>query len=92
MHKRLVAGLSRLVKMFAKQFYWYKLRALLFKLRCPGLFSSPFVSYWAHIDWLAPGYLMGAGIPPFQGKPKARSWPPASPGSPTINIYQGYFL
>ena len=40
--------------MFAKQFYWYKL--------C-GLFSSPFVSYWVHIDWLAPGYLMGAGNP-----------------------------
>ena len=38
--------------MFAKQFYWYKL--------C-GLFSSPFVSYWAHIDWLAPGYLMEVG-------------------------------
>ena len=28
-----------------------------------GLFSSPFVSYWAHIDWLAPGYLIGAGNP-----------------------------
>ena len=40
--------------MFAKQFYWYKLR---------GLFSSPFVSYWVHIDCLAPGYLMGAGNP-----------------------------
>ena len=38
--------------MFAKQFYWYKLR---------GLFSSPFVSHWEHIDWLAPGYLMGVG-------------------------------
>ena len=28
-----------------------------------GLFISPFVSYWVHIDWLAPGYLMGEGNP-----------------------------
>ena len=26
-----------------------------------GLFSFPFVSYWAHIDCLVPGGLMGVG-------------------------------
>ena len=41
-----------------KQFYWYKRRGLLFKLRRPRAF------YWVHIDWLAPGHLMGAGNPP----------------------------
>ena len=48
--------------MFAKQFYWYKLRGLLFKLRRPQAFQLS-LSYWVHIDWLAPGYLMGAGNP-----------------------------
>ena len=49
--------------MFAKQFYWYKLRGFCSNLGVRGLFSSPFVSYRVHIDWLAPGYLMGAGNP-----------------------------
>ena len=40
-----------------KQFYWYKRRGLLFKLRRPLAF------YWVHIDWLAPGHPMGAGNP-----------------------------
>ena len=40
-----------------KQFYWYKWRGLLFKLRRPRAF------YWVYIDWLAPGHPMGAGNP-----------------------------
>ena len=40
-----------------KQFYWYKRRGLLFKLRCPRAF------HWVHIDWLTPGHPMGAGNP-----------------------------
>ena len=47
--------------MFAKQFYWYKLSRAFFNLGVRGPFSFPFVSYWAHIDWLAPGGLMGVG-------------------------------
>ena len=68
-----------------KQFYWYKRHGLLFKLRRRWLFSSPAGFYWVHIDWLAPGHPMGRGIPPFHGKPKPKSRPPASPspGSPT---------
>ena len=46
-----------------KQFYWYKRRGLLFKLRSRWLFSSPAGFYWVHIDWLAPGHPMGAGNP-----------------------------
>ena len=67
MQKRLVAGLSWLVTCLQSNFIGTNFR---------GLFSSPFVSYWAHIDWLAPGYLMGWGILPFWGKPKLRPRPP----------------
>ena len=38
------------------------------------LFSSPFVSYWAHIDWLAPGYLMGAGNPTISRETETQVW------------------
>ena len=86
--------------MFTKQSCRHKLHGLLFKfkaillvqtaraflkLRPRGLLSSLAGFYWVHIDWLAPGHLMGAVIPPFHGKPKPKSWPPASPspGSPT---------
>ena len=49
--------------MFAKQFYWSKLSWASFKLGRSGAFQLspdrfPF-SYWVHIDWLAPGGLMG---------------------------------
>ena len=47
--------------MFAKQFYWYKLSRA---------FQSPFVSHWEHIDWLAPGYLMGVGNLTISGEAK----------------------
>ena len=51
--------------MFAKQFYWSKLLRAFFKLGHSWAFQLsperfPF-SYWAHIDWLAPGGLMGVG-------------------------------
>ena len=56
-----------------KQFYWYKRRGLLFKLRRPRAF------YWVHIDWLAPGHPMGSGNPTISQKPKPKFRPPASP-------------
>ena len=69
-----------------KQFYWYKRRGLLFKLRCPqafqlsrGLFTGCILIGWLQVTrW-------GRGIPPFHGKLKPKSRPPASPspGSPT---------
>ena len=69
-----------------KQFYWYKQRGLLFKLRRPrafqlsrGLFTGCILIGWLQVTrW-------GRGIPPFHGKPKPKSRPPASPspGSPT---------
>ena len=69
-----------------KQFCWYKLRGLLFKLRRPrafqlsrGLFTGCILIGWLLVTrW-------GRGILPFHGKPKPKSWPPASPspGSPT---------
>ena len=69
-----------------KQFYWYKRRGLLFKFRRPrasqlsrGLFTECILIGWLQVTrW-------GRGIPPFHGKPKPKSRPPASPspGSPT---------
>ena len=82
--------------MFAKQSYWYKLRGLLFKfkaillvqtvraffkLRRPrasqlsrGLFTGCTLIGWLQVTrW-------GRGIPPFHGKPKPKSWPPAGSG------------
>ena len=69
-----------------KQFYWYKRRGFLFKLRRPlafqlsrGLFTGCILIGWLQVTrW-------GRGIPPFQGKPKPKFRPPASPspGSPT---------
>ena len=64
-----------------KQFHWYKRRGLLSKLRCPrasqlsrGLFTGcTLIGRLQVTRW-------GQGIPPFHGKPKPKSWPPASPG------------
>ena len=47
-----------------------------------GLFSSPFVSYWAHIDWLAPGYLMGAGNPTISRETETQVWVACQPRQP----------
>ena len=52
-----------------------------------GLFSSPFVSYRVHIDWLASGYPMGAGNPTISGETETQVWLPASPGSPTDHTW-----
>ena len=69
-----------------KQFYWYKQRGLLFKLRrllafqlSRGLFTGCILIGWLQVT------RRGRGIPPFHGKPKPKSRPPASPspGSPT---------
>ena len=69
-----------------KQFYWYKQRGLLFKLRRPrafqlscGLFTGCILIDWIQVTrW-------GREIPPFHGKLKPKSRLPASPspGSPT---------
>ena len=61
--------------MFAKQFYWYNF--------C-RLFISPFISYWAHIDWLAPGYLMGAGNPTISAETEAQVQAACQPQQPHI--------
>ena len=82
MYKRLVAGLSGLVTCLQSNFIGTNFEGFCSNLGVRGLFSSPFVSYWAHIDWLAPGYLMGAENPTIS--PKPRSGPPASPCSPTF--------
>ena len=63
MYKRLVAGLSRLVTCLQSDFIGTNFAGFCSNLGARGLFSSPFVSYWAHIDWLAPGYRMGAENP-----------------------------
>ena len=63
MHKRLVAGVSRLVTCLQSNFIGTNFAGFCSNLGVCGLFSSPFVSYWVHIDWPAPGYLMGAGNP-----------------------------
>ena len=60
-----------------KQFYWYKRRGLLFKLRRPlafqlsrGLFTGCILIGWLQVTrW-------GRGILPFHGKPKPKSQPP----------------
>ena len=69
-----------------KQFYWYKRRGLLFKLRHPGAFqlSRGLFTGCILIGWLQVTR-WGWGILPFHGKPKPKSRPPASPspGSPT---------
>ena len=61
MHKGLVAGLSRLVTCLQSNFIGTNFQVLFSNLGICGLFSFPFVSYWAHIAWLAPGGLMGVG-------------------------------
>ena len=70
MHKQLVAGLSGLVTCLQSNFIGTNFRGLFSNLGVRGLFSSPFVSYWAHIDWLAPGYLMEVGNLTISGEAK----------------------
>ena len=69
-----------------KQFYWYKRRGLLFKLRRPRAFqlSRRLSTGCILIGWLQVTR-WGRGIPPFHRKPKPKSRPPASPnpGSPS---------
>ena len=56
-----------------KQFYWYKQHGLLFKLRRPRAFTGYILIGRLQVTrW-------GRGIPPFHGKPKPKSRPPASP-------------
>ena len=64
-HKQLVAGLSGLVTCLRGNFIGPNFPRLFSKLRRSQAFQLPPdrfpFSYWAHIDWLAPGDLMGVG-------------------------------
>ena len=51
------------------------------------IFSSPFVSYWLHIDWLAPGYLMGAGNPTISGETETQVRAACQPRQPHNAMY-----
>ena len=72
MHKQLVAGLSRLVICLQSNFIGTNFAGFCSNLGVRGLFSAPFVSYWVHIDWLALGYLMGAGNPTISRETKTQ--------------------
>ena len=73
-----------------KQFYWYKRRGLLFKLRHPrafqlsrGLFTGSILIGWLHItQW-------GRGIPPFHGNqnPSPGCLPAPAPAAPHNKTY-----
>ena len=74
MHKRLVAGLSGLVTCLQSNFIGPNFHGLFSNLGVRGLCQLsldmfPF-SYWAHIDWMAPGYLMGVGNLTISGEAK----------------------
>ena len=90
MHKQLVAGLSRLVTCLQSNFIGTNFAGFCSNLGIQGLFSSPFVSYWAHIDWLAPGYLMGAGNPTIsqETETQVQAACQPQPRSPTIIVAQ----
>ena len=79
MHKQLVAGLSRLVTCLQSNFIGTNFAGFYSNLGVRGLFSSPFVSYWVHIDWLAPGYLMGAGNPTISQETEIQFWAACQP-------------
>ena len=68
--------LKRIGTCLQSNFIGTNFHGLFLNLGVHELFSFPFVSYWAHVDWLAPGGLMGLGNLTFQGKPKLRSRPP----------------
>ena len=70
----MVAGLSGLVTCLQSNLIGPNFRGLFSNLGVRGLFSSPFVSYWAHIDRLAPGYLMGAGSPIISVETETQVW------------------
>ena len=80
----MVAGLSELVTCLQSNLIGPNLHGLFSNLGVRRLFSSPFVSYWAHIDWLAPGYPMGAGNPTISGETKTQVRAACQPGSPTF--------
>ena len=89
MHKQLVAGLSGLVTCLHSNLIGPNLLGLFSNLGIRGLFSSPFVSYCAHIDWLAPGYLMGAGNPTISRETKTQvraSCQPRHPHTPPVFV------
>ena len=65
--------------MFTKQFYWYNFAGFCSNLGARRAFTGCILIGWLQVTrW-------GWGIPPFHGKPKPKSRPPASPspGSPT---------
>ena len=82
MHKRLVAGLSGLVTCLQSNFIGTNFSGFCSNLGVRGLFSSPIVSYWVHIDWLAPGYLMGVGNPTISWETETQVWAACQPRQP----------
>ena len=82
MHKWLVAGLSRLVTCLQSNFIGTNFTGFCSNLGVRGLFSSPFGSYWVHIHWLAPGYLMGAGNPTISWETETQVWATCQPQQP----------
>ena len=85
---QLVAGLSGLVTCLQSSSIGTNFRGLLFKLRRSGAFPLSLMFTLFPFGRLLIGWLQaarwGRGILPFQGKPKPRSWPPASPSGPTL--------
>ena len=79
----MVAGLSGVVTCLQSNLIGPNLHRLFWNLSVRVLFSSPFVSNWAHIDWLAPGYLMGVGNPTISGETETQVRAACQPGSPT---------
>ena len=50
------------------------------------LFSSPSGFYWVHIDWLAPGYPMGAGNPTISRETETQVPAACQPQQPHIKL------
>ena len=84
MHKRLVAGLSRLVTCLQSNFIGTNFAGFCSNLGVRRLFSSPFLSYWVHIDWLAPDYLIGAGNPTISRETETQVRAACQPQQPHI--------
>ena len=92
MHKRLVAGLSRLVTCLQSNFIGTNFAGFCSNLGLHGLFSSPFVSYWVHIDWPAPGYLMGVGNPTISRETETQVRATCQPRKPHTHIVEKNFI
>ena len=91
MHKQLVAGLSRLVTCLQSNFIGTNFAGFCSNLGIRGLFSSPFVSYWVHIDWLDPGYMMGTGNPTISRETETQVRAACQPRQPHTKIQISWY-